>query len=97
MQGQTTINNQTSQAINEIKNTLSALTASLRTQEKGKFPAQPQPNPSSQCNITSSDTQSENANSITTLRSGKTVDKTISPKEPESNSQPQGDGKDNGK
>ena len=37
IQGQTNINNQTSQAINEIKNTLSALATSLHAQEKGKF------------------------------------------------------------
>ncbi|XP_022855492.1 uncharacterized protein LOC111376749 [Olea europaea var. sylvestris] len=50
MQGQANINNQTSQAINEIKNTLSSLTSSLHSLEKGKFPAQPQPNPSQQYN-----------------------------------------------
>ncbi|KAJ4723144.1 Integrase [Melia azedarach] len=80
MQGQTSINNQTSQAINDIKNTLSKLTSSLSVQEKGKFPAQPQPNPVSQFNVNnsdSSDTHPEDANSITTLRSGKIIDKTI--------------------
>uniref|UniRef100_A0A2N9I9L5 Reverse transcriptase/retrotransposon-derived protein RNase H-like domain-containing protein n=1 Tax=Fagus sylvatica TaxID=28930 RepID=A0A2N9I9L5_FAGSY len=45
MQGQSTINNQTSQALNDIRSTLTKLTTSLSTQEKGKFPAQPQPNP----------------------------------------------------
>uniref|UniRef100_A0A2N9I6A0 RNA-directed DNA polymerase n=1 Tax=Fagus sylvatica TaxID=28930 RepID=A0A2N9I6A0_FAGSY len=45
MQGQSTINSQTSQAINDIRSTLTKLTTSLSTQEKGKFPAQPQPNP----------------------------------------------------
>ncbi|KAJ4717036.1 DNA-directed DNA polymerase [Melia azedarach] len=80
MQGQTSINNQTSQAINDIKNTLSKLTSSLSVQEKGKFPAQPQPNPVSQFNVNNSDssgTHPEDANSITTLRSGKIIDKTI--------------------
>ncbi|XP_022862089.1 uncharacterized protein LOC111382375 [Olea europaea var. sylvestris] len=84
MEGQANINNQTSQAINEIKNTLSSLTSSLRSQEKGKFPAQPQPNPSGQFNVnasSSSESQQENANSITTLRSGKIIDKTIPSKE----------------
>ena len=51
MQSQTSFNNQTSQAINEIKNTLSTLTSSLQVQEKGKFPAQPKPNPVGQFNI----------------------------------------------
>ena len=51
IQGQTNINNQTLQAINDIKNTLSALATSLHAQEKGKFAAQPQPNPTSQCHV----------------------------------------------
>ena len=100
IQGQTSINNQTSQAINEIKNTLSALTASLQTQEKGKFPAQPQPNPASQCHVsTSSENQPETVNSITTLRSGKVIDKTIHSKEQERStfSEPENNGKDDGK
>ncbi|XP_022869990.1 uncharacterized protein LOC111389303 [Olea europaea var. sylvestris] len=84
MQGQANINNQTSQAINEIKNTLSSLTSSLRSQEKGKFLAQPQPNRSGQFNVnasSSSESQQENANFITTLRRGKIIDKTIPSKE----------------
>ena len=100
IQGQTNINNQTSQAINEIKNTLSALTASLHAQEKGKFPAQPQPNPASQCHVsTSNESQPENVNSITTLRSGKVIDKTIPSKDQEENalSKPKSNGKDDGK
>ena len=39
MQGQSTINSQTSQALNDIRSTLTKLTTSLSTQEKGKFPA----------------------------------------------------------
>ena len=96
IQGQTNINNQTSQAINEIKNTLSALATSLHAQEKGKFPAQPQPNPASQCHVsTSSESQPKNVNSITTLRSGKVIDKTIPSKGQEKNalSKPKSNGK----
>ena len=37
IQGQTNINNQTSQAINEIKNTLSALATSLHAKKKVNF------------------------------------------------------------
>jgi hypothetical protein len=48
MQGQSTINNQTTQDINGIRSTLTKLTTSLSTQDKGKFPAQPQPNPQGQ-------------------------------------------------
>ena len=45
MQTQSTINNQTSQAINDIRSTLTKLTTSMSTIEKDKFPSQPQPNP----------------------------------------------------
>ena len=84
IQDQTNINNQTSQAINEIKNTLSALATSLHAQEKGKFPAQPQPNSASQCHVsTSSESQPENVNFIITLQSGKIIDKTIPSKDHE--------------
>ena len=51
MQGQSTINNQTTQDINGIKCTLTKLTTSLSTQDKGKFPAQPQPNPQGQFGV----------------------------------------------
>jgi hypothetical protein len=98
MQTQANVNNQTSQDINEIKNTLSTLTASLRTQEKGKFPAQPQPNPSTQCLVScSNETQQENASSITTLRSGKAIDKNIPSKDQDPPSPPKSNGKDDGK
>ena len=45
MQTQSTINNQNSQAINDIRSTLTKLITSMSTIEKGKFPSQPQPNP----------------------------------------------------
>ena len=48
MQTQSTINNQTSQVINDIRSTLSKLTTSMSIIEKGKFPSQPQPNPQGQ-------------------------------------------------
>ena len=76
------------------------MTASLHTQEKGKFPAQPQPNRASQCHVsTSSESQPENVNSIITLRSGKVIDKTIHSKEQERStfSEPESNGKDDGK
>uniref|UniRef100_A0A2N9IKQ4 RNA-directed DNA polymerase n=1 Tax=Fagus sylvatica TaxID=28930 RepID=A0A2N9IKQ4_FAGSY len=77
MQGQSTINSQTSQAINDIRSTLTKLTTSLSTQEKGKFPAQPQPNPQGQFGVSGSSasgTQHEHVKSITTLR---TVEKLL--------------------
>ncbi|XVF72371.1 hypothetical protein PTKIN_Ptkin12aG0116600 [Pterospermum kingtungense] len=108
MQRQTNINNQTSQALTDIRNTLSALTESLRIQEKGKFPAQPKPNPSNHCQVSSSSQNPpENVNSITTLRSGKVIDKTIPSKDPMPNvpqepvpnvpHEPESDGKNDGK
>ena len=90
MHEQTNINNQTSQAINEIKSTLSTLTTSLRTHEKSKFPAQPQPNPSTQCHVSSLGENSVNeANSVTTLWNEKVIDKTIHPNEKVSNPSPE--------
>ena len=41
MQTQSTINNQNSQAINDIRSALTKLTTSTSTIEKGKFPSQP--------------------------------------------------------
>uniref|UniRef100_A0A2N9I5J1 RNA-directed DNA polymerase n=1 Tax=Fagus sylvatica TaxID=28930 RepID=A0A2N9I5J1_FAGSY len=98
MQGQSTINNQTSQALNDIRSTLTKLTTSLSTQEKGKFPAQPQPNPQGQFGVSGSSasgTQHEHVKSITTLRSGKVIDKTIPTKaqKPEEFSKPKSDDK----
>jgi hypothetical protein len=52
----------------------------LSTQEKGKFPAHPQPNPQGQFGVSGSSasgTQHEHVKSITTLRSGKVINKTI--------------------
>ncbi|KAI3461677.1 hypothetical protein Pfo_018340 [Paulownia fortunei] len=86
MHRQININNQTSQAINEIENTLSILVTFLRAHEKGKFFVQPQPNSSTQCHVFSlSENLIKEANSITTLRNEKVVDKTIHPKEKVSN------------
>ncbi|XP_040998118.1 uncharacterized protein LOC121244143 [Juglans microcarpa x Juglans regia] len=77
MQSQNIINNQNSQAINDIRGTLTRVTTSLSAQEKGKFPAQPQPNPQGQNQQIQSNAESANVKSvkaITTLRSGKVVD-----------------------
>jgi len=49
----------------------------MTQQTQGRFPAQPQPNPKP-ANVV--DTTHEQANAITTLRSGKQIDKTITPK-----------------
>ncbi|XP_035545115.1 uncharacterized protein LOC118348198 [Juglans regia] len=74
MQGQATINNQNSQAINDIRSTLTKMTTAWSSQEKGKLPAQPQPNPQSQPPqgaVESSNVRQVKA--VTTLRNGKVV------------------------
>jgi hypothetical protein len=45
MQGQDTFNSRTSQAIDDIKNTLTKFTSFMSIQQKGKFSSQPEPNP----------------------------------------------------
>ena len=85
-QTQSTINNQNSQAINDIRSTLTKLTASMSTIEKGKFPSQPQPNLQGQFCIgdcSPSKNIVSQAKSVTTLHSGKIIEKDI----PKSNTQ----------
>ncbi|GFY90952.1 hypothetical protein Acr_07g0011480 [Actinidia rufa] len=71
------------QALNDIRSHLSKLTTSMGVaqNERGKFPSQPQPNPQGQHSIGSSnDGHMEHLKAVTTLRSGREVDKTIYPK-----------------
>ena len=69
------------------------MTSSLQTQEKGKFPTQAQPNPSMQCQVSSSnESPIKNVNSVSTLRSGKVIDKTIHSKEKNPSSSGEDDG-----
>ena len=71
------LTNQNAQEVKDIKTMLTQLTNSLQVQEKGKFPAQPRPNPQGQFLTTNAisssgqDIMSEQVQSITTLRSGK--------------------------
>lgn len=51
MQSHATINNQTSQAITDIRNTLTKLIISLSIPKKGKFSTQAQPNPQGQFSV----------------------------------------------
>ncbi|XP_035546619.1 uncharacterized protein LOC118348654 [Juglans regia] len=77
MQGQATLNNQNSLAINDIRTSITRLTTSLYTQEKGKFPAQSQPNPQGQPHQVQAVNEDPNlklVKAVTTLRSGKVVD-----------------------
>ncbi|GFZ11139.1 hypothetical protein Acr_22g0005370 [Actinidia rufa] len=71
------------QALNDIRSHLSKLTTSMGVaqNERGKFPSQPQPNPQGQHSIGSSNEgHMEHLKAVTTLRSGREVDKTIYPK-----------------
>ena len=56
--------------MDDIKSQLTLLTQALTFIEKGKLPAQPQPNPF------------RHVQAITVLRSGKAIDKTILPSDP---------------
>ena len=70
---------ETSQAIKDIKSTLNKLITSMNVHEKGKLHSQPLPNPQVQfiSDSNSSNSHIEQAKSVTTLRSGKVIDKTI--------------------
>ena len=80
MQTQSTINNQNSQVINDIRSTLTKFTTFMSTIEKGKFPSQPQPNPQGQFCVddcSSFENKVSQVKSITTLHSGKIIEKDI--------------------
>jgi len=88
MQTQGGINNQaykfqdqTNRTLDDIRSQLTKLTQSLSIQEKGKIPAQPMPNPRGQVHMSESSpsepSNHEQVQAITTLRSGKYVDKAI--------------------
>ncbi|XP_058211404.1 uncharacterized protein LOC131323568 [Rhododendron vialii] len=83
MQSQTSLNEQTTQTLGEIKNQMAKLTNTVGVlqQEKGKLPTQPQANPNGTHFLGSSSVPSpEQAKSIITLRSGKEVDMAVVPK-----------------
>ncbi|KAL9399457.1 hypothetical protein Peur_008418 [Populus x canadensis] len=88
MQTQGGINNQaykfqdqTNRTLDDIRSQLTKLTQSLSIQEKGKIPAQPMPNPRGQVHMSESSSSEpsnhEQVQAITTLRSGKIIDKAI--------------------
>ncbi|XP_042966521.1 uncharacterized protein LOC122300141 [Carya illinoinensis] len=77
MQSQAIVNSQNAQAINDIRGTLTIVTITLSNQEKGKFPAQTQPNPQVQSQSSQNNVEGANVKLvkvITTLRNGKVVD-----------------------
>ncbi|KAK9211927.1 hypothetical protein WN943_001306 [Citrus x changshan-huyou] len=67
---QDAINNQNAQTFSDLKDTLAKIAYALTIQEKGKFPAQPQPNPKIQQNP-----PTDQVKSVIILRSGKVVDR----------------------
>ena len=67
-EGQNRINAQTSQELADIRTTLSQLEVGL-SQEKGKFPTQPQKNPREENEV--SEVKKEDCNAVITLRNGK--------------------------
>ena len=77
---QEAINSQTMQTLNDLKDTFAKFTSALTIHEKGKFPAQPQPNPKSHQNShegTSGSQHIDQVKSVITLRSGKVIEKPI--------------------
>jgi hypothetical protein len=88
IQSQSQINQDTRQDIQELKNAVGRIESQLNVREKGKFPAQPEPNPRTRAGVNEvSNTQMEHAKSVTILRSGKVVNKEV----PIKVSQPKGD------
>ncbi|XP_038975731.1 uncharacterized protein LOC120106749, partial [Phoenix dactylifera] len=80
MQGQTQINQNTMQSLQELKNSVGRIEAQLNVRERGTFPAQPQSNPKGQHEVheaSSSQPKFEQVKSVTTLRSGKIINKEI--------------------
>jgi hypothetical protein len=77
---QETINTQLAQSMTDFKDTLAKLTSTLSFQEKGKLPSQSQQNPNGQYNANASNSRSQHMDqvkSVTTLRSGKVIEKLI--------------------
>ena len=86
VQTQFGVNSRVDKTLDDIKSQLTLLTQALTFTEKGKLPAQPQPNPSRQVHATETSNQSssnhDQVQAITVLRSGKVIDKTMRPQDP---------------
>ncbi|GFZ09702.1 hypothetical protein Acr_21g0003010 [Actinidia rufa] len=86
IQSQGGVNSRVDKTLDDIKSQLTLLTQALTLTEKGKLPAQPQPNPSRHVHFAEISNQPssghEQVQAITVLRSGKTIDKTILPIDP---------------
>jgi hypothetical protein len=72
----------------ELRNAVGRIESQLNVREKGKFPAQPEPNPRTRVGVNeANNTQVEHAKSVTILRSEKVVNKEV----PTKVSPPKGD------
>ena len=92
VQTQQSTNTEFRTALNDVRSQITKLTSSIGNlqQEKGKLPSQPIQNPQGQNGVGVSGPSEgtfEHCKAITTLRSGKVVDKTIQTKEPTQESQ----------
>ena len=88
MQEQLKFNQSSTQAINDLKTSMARVESHLSVREKGTLPAQPLPNPRTQFEIqdlSSFSQNTEHVQAITTLRSGKTIDKSNPVKAPKPN------------
>ena len=92
VQTQQSINTEFLIALNDVRSQITKLTSSIGNlqQEKGKLPSQSIQNPQGENSVGSSGSNEgtfEHCKAVTTLRSGKVVDKTIPTKEPSQESQ----------
>ena len=92
VQTQQSTNTEFLTAFNDVRSQITKLTSSIGNlqQEKGKLPSQPIQNPQGQNSVGVSGPSEgtfEHCKAVTTLRSGKVVDKTIQTKEPTQESQ----------
>ena len=92
VQTQQSTNTEFQTSLNDVRSQITKLTSSIGNlqQEKGKLPSQPIQNPQGQNSVGMSGPSEgtfEHCKAVTTLRSGKVVDKTIQTKEPTQDSQ----------
>ena len=98
VQTQQSTNTEFRTALNDVRSKITKLTSSMGNfqQDKGKLPSQTIQNPQGQNSVGilgPSEGTFEHCKAVTTLRSGKVIDKTIQPKEPmqELQNEPVGD------
>ena len=87
LQTQQSTNTEFRTSLNDVRSQITKLTSSMGNfqQEKGKIPSQTIQNPQGKNSVgvsSQSEGTFEHCKAVTTLRSGKVIDKTIQPKEP---------------